>query len=179
LVADTRPAVSQLADRITEDEVKAAVRDYLLALGYSVEVAWERTPGIDIDARHPSRKRHIIEAKAETGSSGAQQVNYFIGMLGELLQRMDDEDATYGIALPENRQYRGLVERLPRLARDRIGLHVFWVARGSDGGLRVRHEVRTGAAVFFRRDPACTSTRGPGGRQSTPSGVGGSHPCAL
>jgi hypothetical protein len=139
-VADTRPLASHTTDRITEDEVKAAVRDHLHALGYSVQVAWDRTRGIDIDARHADGRRHVIEAKAETGASGPQQVNYFIGMLGELLQRMDDEAATYGIALPENRQYRGLVDRLPRLARDRIGL-VFWVCRGSDGGLTVRHEV--------------------------------------
>ena len=140
-VADTRPAASHVSDRITEDEVKAAVRDYLVARGYAVEVAWDRMPGIDIDARHPSRNRQVIEAKAETGTSGPQQANYFLGMLGELLQRMDDEDATYAIALPENRQYRGLVDRLPRLARNRIGLNVYWVARGSDGGLTVRHEV--------------------------------------
>ena len=51
--------------------------------------------GLPIEARHPNGSRHIIEAKAETGTSGAQQVNYFIGMLGELLQRMDDENAHY------------------------------------------------------------------------------------
>jgi len=67
--------------------------------------------------------------------------NYFVGILGELLQRMYDESATYGIALPANRQYAGLVDRPPRLARDRIGLNVFWVARSSDGNLTVRHEV--------------------------------------
>ncbi len=83
----------------------------------------------------------VIEAKAETGVTGAQQVNYFTGMLDELLQRMDDEDATYGIALPLNRQYRGLVDRLPRLACDRIGLNVFWVERTSHGALRVTHEI--------------------------------------
>ena len=90
---------------------------------------------------HPDGRRLVIEAKAETATPGAQQVNYFIGMLGELLQRMDDPAATYGIALPENRQYRGLVDRLPRLARDRFGLHVFWVSRTPGGGLTVRHEV--------------------------------------
>lgn len=140
-VTDTRPASRHVADRITEDEVKTAVRDYFSAQGYSVDVAWDRARGIDIEARHPSGGRYVIEAKAETGTSGAQQVNYFLGMLGELLQRMDDEDANYGIALPENRQYRGLVDRLPRLARHRIGLNVFWVTRVSDDGLVVRHEV--------------------------------------
>ena len=47
--------------------------------------------GIDVDARHIDGRRYIIEAKAEVGVSGPQQVNYFLGMLGELLQRMDDQ----------------------------------------------------------------------------------------
>jgi hypothetical protein len=140
-VVEVRAPSAARPDRITEDEVKAAVRDHLGSKGYEVTVAWDRTRGIDIDARHPDGSRYVIEAKAETGTSGAQQVNYFIGMLGELLQRMDDENASYGIALPLNRQYKGLVERLPRLARERIGLNVFWVERTSQGALSVTHEI--------------------------------------
>jgi Restriction endonuclease len=138
--AHTRHAIQPALERITEDEVKRAVRDHLASQGFDVAVAWDRARGIDIDARHPNGSRHVIEAKAETGTTGAQQVNYFIGMLGELLQRMDDERATYGIALPENRQYRGLVDRLPQLARHRIGLNIFWVSRDVDGNLTVAHE---------------------------------------
>ncbi len=139
-VTDVRAPRTTLGGRITEDEVKAAVRDFLASRGYDVTVAWDRTRGIDVDARHPDGTRHVIEAKAEVGISGAQQVNYFLGMLGELLQRMDDEAASYGIALPLNRQYRGLVDRLPRLARDRLGLNVFWVERTREGALHVTHE---------------------------------------
>jgi hypothetical protein len=40
--------------------------------------------------------------------------------------------ASYGIALPDNRQYRGLVNRLPALAKERLGLAVFWVSRERD-----------------------------------------------
>jgi hypothetical protein len=140
-VEETRPVTRPGPDRITEDEVKMAVRDHLASQSFEVQVAWDRTRGIDIDARHPGGRRYVVEAKAETGTSGAQQVNYFVGMLGELLQRMDDDSASYGIALPENPQYRGLVDRLPRLARDRIGLNIFWVARRSDGSFTVRREV--------------------------------------
>lgn len=116
-------------DRITEDEVKAAVRDHLAADGFDVAVAWGRVRGIDIDARHPDGRRFVIEAKAEVGHNGPQQVNYFLGMLGELVQRMDDPEAVYGIAMPDNRQYRGLVDRLPALARERLHLAVFSVSR--------------------------------------------------
>jgi hypothetical protein len=120
-------------DRITEDEVKEAVRAYLAADGFAVEVAWGRAPGIDIVAQHADGRRYVIEAKAEVGIAGAQQHNYFVGMLGELIQRMDDPEAIYAIALPDNRQYRGLVNRLPGLAKKRMTLAVFWVDRTSDG----------------------------------------------
>lgn len=125
------------AERITEDEVKEAVRSHLAEQGFEVTVAWGRTLGIDVDAKHPDGRHFIIEAKAEVGHNGPQQVNYFLGMLGELIQRMTDPDARYGIALPDNRQYRGLVDRLPALARERLELLVFWVAR-TDGALTVK-----------------------------------------
>lgn len=115
--------------RLTEDEVKEAVRAYLAGRGFEVTVAWGRVRGIDIDARHPDGRRYVIEAKAEVGHSGPQQVNYFLGMLGELVQRMNDAHASYGIALPDNRQYRGLADRLPELAKKRLRLEVFWVRR--------------------------------------------------
>ncbi len=63
---------------ITEDEIKAAVRDHLAAHGFAVTVAWGRTRGIDIEAKHPDGRRYVIEAKAEVGQSGPQQVNYFL-----------------------------------------------------------------------------------------------------
>jgi hypothetical protein len=122
-----------MSSPITEDEVKGAVRDRLMAEGFDVTVAWGREPGIDVMARHADGRRYVIEAKAEKGVTGAQQHNYFVGLLGELVQRMNDPHATYAIALPENRQYRGLVGRLPGLARERLGLQVFWVARTEDG----------------------------------------------
>jgi hypothetical protein len=126
--------------RITEDEVKKAVRDYLAVRGFDVVVAWGRVRGIDINARHPDGRRYVIEAKAEVGKNGPQQVNYFLGMLGELVQRMDDPSASYGIALPANRQYRGLVGRLPELAKERLHLCVFWVSRRSGDELGVEIE---------------------------------------
>ena len=117
---------------ITEDEVKRAVEAYLESEGYVVDVAWSRTRGIDLDARHPNGHRYVIEAKGEVAAAGAQQVNYFLGALGELVQRMDDPSATYALALPAHRQYRGLANRLPEHARERLGLVVLWVIRTDD-----------------------------------------------
>lgn len=42
---------------------------------------------------------------------------------------MSDPDARYGLALPDHRQYRGLVERLPALAKERLRLTVYFVGR--------------------------------------------------
>lgn len=115
---------------LSEDDVKGAVGDYLRAQGYSVTVAWGRARGIDIEATHPSENRQVIEAKGAVDSD-QQQGNYFLGALGELLQRMSDTEAIYALALPDNRRYRGLVRRLPMLARERLGLRVYWVKRAN------------------------------------------------
>lgn len=70
--------------------------------GFVVAVAWARTRGADIVATRPGA-RLVLEAKGEVLLQ-PQQVNYFLGALGELLQRMDDPVSAYGLALPDNRQ---------------------------------------------------------------------------
>lgn len=115
---------------LSEDEVKEAARRWLISQGFTVTVALGHEHGIDIDARHPDGRRWIIEAKGEVASD-QQQGNYFLGGLGELLQRMDDLNATYALALPSNRRYRSLVRRLPALAKRRLGLVLIWVDAGA------------------------------------------------
>jgi hypothetical protein len=124
---------------LTEDQVKQAVETHLEAQGWTVTVAWGRERGIDIDAIK-RRERLVVEAKGEVAKGGAQQVNYFLGALGELMQRMDDPNARYGLALPGNQQYRGLMERLPVYGKERLGLMVFWVTRDAGGRLTVTVE---------------------------------------
>ena len=116
---------------LTEDEVKKAVSDHLSVHGFAVTVAWGHIRGIDIEARRGD-ERWAIEAKgaADTDQKGG---TYFLNALGELLQRMSDERARYALALPENRRNLGLVERLPAVARRRLGLTVFFVRRDGDG----------------------------------------------
>ena len=110
---------------LSEDEVKAAVKAHLERGGWTVQVAWGRERGVDIRATRDGETL-LIEAKGEAANP-PQQVNYFIGALGELVQRMNDPQATYGLALPENRQYQGLVGRLPAMARERLNLVVYFV----------------------------------------------------
>lgn len=118
-------------ERLSEDQVKRAVATHLESGGWTVQVAWGRTPGIDIEARRRG-ERLVIEAKGEAGLQ-PQQHNYFVGALGELVQRLDEPNARYGLALPNHRQYHGLVDRLPDEAKKRLNFIVFWVERGPDG----------------------------------------------
>jgi hypothetical protein len=57
------------------------------------------------------------------------RVNYFLGILGETLQRMDNPDATYSIALPDLKQFRNLWSRLPALAKERTKIDALFVNR--------------------------------------------------
>jgi hypothetical protein len=113
-------------DQLTEDQVKLLLQDWLKAGGWQTEVAWGRKPGIDVVGRRGT-ETWIIEAKG-CGSLQPMRVNYFIAMLGELLQRMSEADARYSIALPNMQQYRRLWDRLPALARQRTGITALFVS---------------------------------------------------
>jgi hypothetical protein len=88
--------------------------------------------GIDLDARHDDGRRIVVEAEGGVASD-QQQGNYFLIAIGQLLQRMADATAVYVLALPDNRRYRGLVQRLPRLARQRLGLVDLLGSQDDDG----------------------------------------------
>jgi ribosomal protein L21E len=109
----------------SEDNLKSILKEYLEGDGWNINVAWGKIRGIDIDA-HRGKERWIIEVKG-SGSLQPMRVNYFIGILGELLQRMDDSNAKYSIALPDMKQYRGLWKRLPKLAKERTGISILFV----------------------------------------------------
>jgi len=111
---------------VSEDDVKRSLQAWLEAAGWQVIVKWGRAHGLDIDARRDD-KRWVIEAKG-SGSLDAMRVNYFLAILGELLQRMDDATAQYSVALPDMKQFRGLWSRLPSLAKSRTGITALFVA---------------------------------------------------
>ena len=117
-------------DVLSEDAIKRALLDWLRSQGWTTTVAWARIPGIDIEARR-GVERWIIEVKGR-GSRPQMRVNYFLAVLGELLQRMDDPNARYSIALPDVPQFRGLWQRLPALAKSRTGITVLLVDEGGN-----------------------------------------------
>jgi len=86
-------------EALSEDELKQILEHWLQSTGWETQIAWGKTQGIDIDAKRGD-ERWIIEVKGP-GSRQPMRVNYFIGILGETLQRMADPKAEYSIALPD------------------------------------------------------------------------------
>ena len=120
-------------DALSEDEIKEVLDRWLIADGWTTKIAWGKVQGIDIDASR-SKERWIIEVKGP-GSRQPMRVNYFIGILGETLQRMSDPDARYSIAFPDLTQYRRLWARLPELAKTRTAITLILVSK--DGKVEV------------------------------------------
>jgi hypothetical protein len=110
---------------LTEDDLKQKLQVWLEAAGWRVQVFWGRERGIDIEAQRDGH-RWVIEAKG-CGSLNAMRVNYFLAILGELLQRMNDPKACYSLALPDLKQFRGLWRRLPGLAKSRTTITALFV----------------------------------------------------
>lgn len=119
---------------LTEDQVKQAMEAALRREGWEVDTRWGRAHGIDIEARRGA-ERLVLEAKGE-GSRQAMRVNFLLGALGELLQRMDSPETWYGLALPAHRQFAGLVSRLPAWVRARLNLR-FYLVRPTPGGYEI------------------------------------------
>jgi hypothetical protein len=127
---------SKISDEgLSEDDIKKVLELYLKKLGWSVKVAYGGQHGIDIDAIR-GESRWIIEVKGP-GSRNEMRVNYFIGILGELLQRMSDPNAKYSIALPDMEQFHRLWARLPGLAKERTGITILFVDKSG-----MFHEVK-------------------------------------
>jgi hypothetical protein len=110
---------------LTEEEVKHSINEYYIARGYSTTVAWGHSRGADIVAEK-GNERLIIEVKG-CGSLQPMRVNYFLSILGEVLQRMDSEDCKYFIALPKIQQYVNLWYKLPALAKQRTKISLILV----------------------------------------------------
>jgi len=129
-IPKVEPAHSSSNDNMSEDEVKRMLEKWLVSNGWQVRVAWGHQQGSDIEA-HQGNKHWIIEVKG-CGSRQAMRVNYFLGAIGELLQRMDKPEASYSLAFPDMQQFRGLWNRLPALAKNRTGISALFVdANGS------------------------------------------------
>jgi len=115
---------------LDEECVKASVADFLRSRGYTVTVGKKRERGADMRATREGLGL-IIEAKGE-GSRNEMFNNYFIGILGELLQRMNETAAEYGIALPAHRKYARLIEELSDNVRFVLRVNFYLVRPSGD-----------------------------------------------
>ena len=114
------------ANGLHEDSIKQVLDIWLKKAGWDTTVAWGKKRGVDISAVRGNEK-WIIEVKG-CGSLSAMRVNYFIAILGETLQRMDDDNARYSIALPNIQQFRNLWNRLPKLAKERTQIDAIFIS---------------------------------------------------
>lgn len=119
-------AITAAEECLSEDGLKASLEHWLSADGWVSSIAWKKVRGIDIEARRGT-ERWVIEVKGH-GSLNAMRVNYFLAILGETLQRMDDPEARYSIALPDVQQFRRLWVRLPALAKQRTKISALFVS---------------------------------------------------
>ena len=118
------------AHGLSEDEIKDHLKNWLERDGWTVSVAWRNQHGVDIEA-FKDAERWLIEVKG-SGSRPEMRVNYLIGILGETLQRMNDPNARYAIALPDMDQFRRLWERLPELAKQRTEILALFVSESGE-----------------------------------------------
>jgi hypothetical protein len=125
----SKVATNADSDNLSEDEIKKILKAWLSRQGWNVEIAWGKQHGIDIEAFR-AKEHWVIEVKGP-GSRQPMRVNYFLAILGELLQRMSDKGSAYSIALPDMPQYHGLWDRLPSLAKRRTKISILFV--GLDG----------------------------------------------
>lgn len=138
VIPEARPTIKSATgedNHLSEDEAKEILRLWLESSGWSAQIAWGRARGIDIEARR-GNERWVIEVKG-IGSRSEMRVNYFIAMLGETLQRMNDPTAKYSIAVPDVAQFRNLWTRLPDLAKTRTTISAIFV--GADGTVEEKH----------------------------------------
>lgn len=117
--------IKQEREGLSEDETKAIIKKDLENRGWNVISAPGKQHGIDINAQN-GNQRWFIEVKG-CGSLNAMRVNYFLSVLGEILQRMDDPAAKYSIAFPDMEQYRKLWAKLPLLAKERTKIGIIFV----------------------------------------------------
>lgn len=112
--------------KLTEPVVQNIVRDYLISEGWKIEHESKgHEHGVDLKATKEDNVWYI-EVKG-CGSSNAMRNNYFLSVLGEILQRMEDPNAHYSIALPDMDQFRNLWEKLPQEAKQRTKISVLFV----------------------------------------------------
>jgi hypothetical protein len=112
----------------SEQFVQNAVQRWLEGHGFDVSVG-QHNP--DLLGQRPDGVRWHIEAKGHTSAVGLD----FRTGLGQLIQGMHDESATFALAIPSTSQFKAQCGRVPEWVRR--SLRVTWLFVASDGTVEV------------------------------------------
>jgi hypothetical protein len=113
------------SEDVSEKKIKQILEKYLAERGWTPEIDWSASHGIDVQARRGD-EHWIIQVKG-AGTFHSILINKFLIVLGEIVQRMDDPKIRYSIALPDIEEFRRLWERVPALAKSRLQISVLFV----------------------------------------------------
>jgi hypothetical protein len=114
-----------IANELPDKKMKRILERFLLSQGWNPEINWRPNHGVDIEAKRDLRI-WIIEVKGSRYPS-LIPVNSFVSLLGEILQRMDNDTSKYSIAMPDTGPFDRLWKRLPSLAKSRTGISALFV----------------------------------------------------
>jgi hypothetical protein len=94
-----------------EKNVQAVIKNKLEQKGFKITAdSGNSGHGVDLKAYHRKQRYYwIIEVKGYPGGNSevAQRQNYFWQVLGQILGRMTQENACYGICLPDHEFFEG------------------------------------------------------------------------
>ena len=86
----------------------------------------------DLKCRHEkTQTTWLIEAKGSTSQIGLD----FRTCLGQIIQRMEDVDLVYGIAMPNIPQFVNQCRNVPKRVRELLKLH--WLLVNEDGSVNI------------------------------------------
>jgi hypothetical protein len=115
----------EMANSLPDKKIKQILEIFLISQGWHPEINWKPNHGIDIEAKRENQ-RWIIEVKS-TSLLVQEPVNSFVSVLGKILQRMDDQNNKYSVAMPDTEPFNRLWKRLPLLAKQRTGITALFV----------------------------------------------------
>ncbi|MFX0195365.1 MAG: hypothetical protein ACFFCW_04510 [Candidatus Hodarchaeota archaeon] len=111
-----------------EGFVQRAIEDKFAVLGFKAEDAGDADL-ISVDPK--TGERWVVEAKGKTKASGLD----FRTGLGQLVQRMTDQNSKYAVAFPDIPQFVKQCRQVKPWVRKLLNLH--WLLVGEDGAVRI------------------------------------------
>jgi hypothetical protein len=100
----------------SEAFVQIAIENRFRELGFAIDTSGH----VDLKCSHPTTcERWHIEAKGKTAQPGLD----FRTCLGQLVQRIDDSETRYAIALPDLPEYTAQIRAMSGRVVERLGIH--------------------------------------------------------